>query len=378
MKEQIEDLKRRLRGKRVGLLVNPTAVDENYTHLTDLLSQDSDVSVTALFGPEHGVRGCEQAGDHVADAVDPITGIPEFTLYGTRKAPEPEQLDLIDILVFDIQDAGARFYTYIWTMTYAMEACAAAGKPFLVFDRPNPAGARYVAGAPLKFNAGIIGRYWPGTPMSIATAHGLTVGELATLVNEEFLSPKVDLSVVKMPAYRRDMKFEETGYPWVAPSPNMPTTQTARIYFATCIFEGSNISEGRGTTKPFEFTGAPWVKADELARHLNDLNRPGVRFRPVAFTPTFSKFKDERCFGVQVHMTDRETFDGTVIALDLLKAYTDLYPEQVVLRDWCDKLMGIPGLGTRIRTETPQAIIAEYRNDLQLYKKMREKYLIYK
>ncbi len=377
MEQQINELKKLLSGKRVGLLVNPTSVNSNYTHLIDLLRADAHIHITALFGPEHGVRGVGQAGEHMSDSVDPVTGIPVFELYGQRQSPTPEQLDLIDVLVFDIQDAGARFYTFCWSMTYAMEACAAAGKEFVVFDRPNPIGGVAVEGAPLKFDCGIIGRYWSGTAMSVAVRHGLTMGEFATLVNEEFLSPKVALKVVRMPSWRRAMPFAETGYPWVMPSPNLPTVECAFIYTGTCVFEGSNISEGRGTTKPFEFTGAPWVDGDALAKHMNAKALPGIRFRPVAFKPTFSKGKDEVCCGVQLHVIDRAKFSGVAAGLHLLKGYVELYPDKVQLRDWCDKLTGVRGLCTRIFNESPETFVTEWQDDLETFKKMRARYLLY-
>ena len=379
--EQLDSLKSVLSGKRVGLLVNPTAVDGEYRHLIDNLCDDESIRVVALFGPEHGVRGDEQAGGKVKDSVDAGTSIPVYTLYGARQSPTSEQLDMLDVLVFDIQDVGARFYTYGWTMTKAMEACAAVKKEFVVFDRPNPVGADRVEGCPLTFDCGLIGRYWAGSEVSVATRHGLTMGELATLVNEEFMNPKVRLTVVKMPHYYREMSFEESGYPWVAPSPNMPSIECAQVYLGTCIFEGINISEGRGTTKPFEWTGAPWVNAEELAKLMNGKNLPGVRFRPVSFKPTFSKYRDEQCFGVQVHVMDRAKFRGVETGYHLLKGYMELYPDKVKTvsknNDWCGRLMGQKNLFDRLSSSSVSALTDEWRDDLAVSHRLRSRHLLY-
>jgi len=377
MVSQIDLLIAHLNGKRVGLLVNPTSVSPDYTHLIDLLTAADGVEVVALFGPEHGVRGCSQAGVETEDYVDRETGLPVYALYGPRRAPEPAQLDMLDVLVFDIQDVGARFYTYCWSMTYAMEACAKAGKEFVVFDRPNPVGCLRVEGAPLRFDCGIIGRYWEGRPVSIPVRHGMTMGEFATLVNEEYMSLKVNLFIVKMNDYRRGQTFGETGFPWVFPSPNMPSIHCAEIYLGTCVFEGSNLSEGRGTTLPFELIGAPWVDGESFARHMNAKNLLGVRFRPVIFEPTFSKFKGEVCGGVQVHVVDASAFSSVDTGLHLLKGFVDVYGDKVVLRDWCDRLMGVRGLSTRIRSEKVEDICAAWQDDLREFLDMRAKYLLY-
>ncbi len=378
---QIEQLKPMLRNKRVGLLVNQTAVDGQYTHLVDNLAADKAVKLVALFAPEHGVRGASQAGGGDGDSVDEETSIPIYTLYGPRKAPTSEQLDKLDVIVFDIQDVGARFYTYGWTMTYAMEACAAADKEFIVMDRPNPLGATRIDGAPLKANKGLIGRHWAGTPMSVATQHGLTMGELATLVNEEFMKPKVKLTVIKVPGYVRSMTFKETGYPWVAPSPNMPTLDTVSVYPGMCIFEGTNLSTGRGTTKPFEYTGAPWVDAAAFAKYMNDKNIAGARFRPITFTPTFSQYKDKQCYGVQTHVTDAAVFRPIEVGYELLKGYMELYPDKVTKNnangDWCGSLFGQPKLFERLQKEDPKALVAEFGTDLEQYKQMRAAHLLY-
>lgn len=378
MNTQIANLIEAVRGQRVGLLTNPTGVDGQFTMLADILHADPQTTLVCFFAPEHGLRGDKQAGAGITDYIDPVTSLPVYALYSVRVAPTDEQLATIDALVFNIQDVGARFYTYVWTMTHAMEACARNGKKFVVFDRPNPIGGLRVEGAPNPGDYGLIGRKWPNAPFGIATRHGMTAGEIAKLVNTEWMSPKVDLQVITMPGYLRDMEFHDTGRPWVIPSPNMPTLDTAVVYPGTCVFEGTNLSEGRGTTKPFEFcAGAPFVDGLALAANLNALGLPGVRFRPVYFRPTFSKFSGQDCSGVQVHVTDKGAFEPVRTGLHILKTVYTMYPSQVTINDTASRLMGVPNLHQRIKTEPVEAIIAGWQADLEAFKAVRQNHLLY-
>lgn len=375
--QQLSKLFDELQGKKVALLTNPTGVDDQFQFIADRMIADGSVELVAFFAPEHGLRGDQQAGGGVTDYIDPISGLPVYSLYGSRKTPTDEQLAGLDVLMFDIQDVGVRFYTYVWTMTYAMEAAAKNGLEFIVFDRPNPIGCDQVQGAPIPFDAGLVGRKWPSAPFGVSTRHGMTVGEIATLVNEEWLDPKVDLQVITIPGYSRTMSFTETGYPWVIPSPNMPTIDTATVYPGTCVFEGANLSEGRGTTRPFEFIGAPFMNAFEYAEALNDLQLPGVSFRAAYFTPTFDDHSGQRCGGVQVHMTDIAVFEPIPTGLHMLKTACELYPEDVTLRSYVSTLMGVRNLHEDIWNHSVDSVISQWQDDLEQFKILREKHLLY-
>lgn len=375
--QQIQSLLVAVEGKRVGLLTNPTGIDNQVNQIADILYADTNTSLTCFFAPEHGLRGDQQAGGSVVDYIDSVTGLPVYSVYGIRIAPTDEQLATIDVLIFDIQDVGARFYTYVWTMTYAMEAAAKNGKQFMVFDRPNPIGGNKVEGAPNTIDYGLVGRLWPGQPFGVATRHGMTVGEIASLVNGEWMSPKVSLTVITIPGYTRDMYFNETGRPWVLPSPNMPTIDTAMVYTGMCVFEGANISEGRGTTKPFEMVGAPFINGVELAQDLNALGLPGVRFRPAYFKPSFDDYSGQFCGGIQVHVMDKEAFDPIRTGLTALKKIYEKYPTEVTIGSYTSTLMGVPDLHNRIKTESVEEIIAGWQANLDAFKIVREKYLLY-
>jgi uncharacterized protein YbbC (DUF1343 family) len=378
MEEQVQELLKFVRGKHVGLITNPTGVDGRLRMIADRLREDPNTTVVAFFAPEHGLRGNAQAGQKIADQLDPATSIPVFSLYGQRPAPSEEALRGIDVLVFDIQDVGARFYTFGWTMTYIMEAAAQKGIPFVVFDRPNPIGGHRVEGAPNTFDCGLIGRLLSTQSQGVATRHGLTLGELARYVNGEWYANRVDLRVIEIRGWRRSMYFDETGRPWVPPSPNMPTLDTALVYPGMCLFEGTNLSEGRGTTRPFEIIGAPFIHPLVLVAALEKKNLPGVIFRPTYFTPSFSKWQGQVCAGIQVHVTDREAFQPIHSALILLKTIIELYPTQVEVTPFASKLMGMPDFHKRILRESVDSIEASWQENLEKYKKIREKYLLYK
>jgi uncharacterized protein YbbC (DUF1343 family) len=294
-----------LRGLRVGLVCNATAVDRRLRHAVDLLSAAPGVRLAALFGPEHGVRGDVQYMAAVGDERDRITGLPVHSLYGSAEEslrPRRSQLEGLDALVFDVQDVGTRFYTYQATMMLCMEAAAAAGLRFVVLDRPDPIGGRELEGPALR----------PGYESfcgmhDLAVRHGMTVGELAELFRVE-RGLDLDLEVVPCEGWRRRQPFSATGLPWVLPSPNMPTPGTALVYPGMCLLEGTNLSEGRGTTRPFELPGAPWLDAHRLAAALAAERLPGVAFRPASFVPTWDKHAGMRCHGVEVVVDDRGAF----------------------------------------------------------------------
>ena len=294
-----------LRGARVGLVCNPTAVDGRLRHAVDLLAEARGLRLAALFGPEHGVRGDVQYMAAVADARDGRTGLPVHSLYGNSVdslRPTPAQLSGLDALCFDVQDVGSRHYTYQATMMLCMEAAAEAGVRFVVLDRPNPIGGRAVEGPALR----------PGFESfcglhDLVVRHGMTVGELALLFREE-RRLDLDLEVIPCEGWRRGTTWERTGLPWVMPSPNMPTPETALVYPGQCLLEGTNLSEGRGTTRPFHLLGAPWLDAERLAADLAAERLPGVRFRPAHFTPTWDKHAGVLCHGVELHLRDGEAF----------------------------------------------------------------------
>ncbi|MGX1194416.1 uncharacterized protein YbbC (DUF1343 family) [Metabacillus sp. SLBN-84] len=371
----LKDEKELLKGKKVGLITNPTGIDSKLNSIVDQLHNDPEIELTALFGPEHGVRGDAQAGSYVEFYIDEKTGLPVYSLYGATKKPTPEMLENVEILLFDIQDVGTRYYTYIYTMAYAMEAAKENNIPIVVLDRPNPQGGDSVDGPVLEPEASsFIGLY------PIPTKHGMTVGELASLFNEEF-NIGADLTVVKMKGWKRSMDYDDTGLPFVLPSPNMPTVSTAFVYPATGLIEGTNLSEGRGTTKPFELIGAPFINSTDLAAELNALSLPGVKFRAASFTPMFSKHAGKLSHGIEVYVTDREEFDAVPTGLHIIKTVHDMYPEdfQFLSNNFFDKLIG--NTWTRpmiLEGAAVSDITGKYKKDLDAFKKVRKEYLIYK
>ncbi len=320
------------RGARLGVVAHPASVDAGGRHLVDRLAQDSRFRVTRLFGPEHGVRGEAQDMEAVAEPADRATGLPVVSLYGDTELslrPTPEQLLGLDAIVYDLQDVGSRFYTFVYTLSYVMEAAREADIPVIVLDRPNPIGGLAVEGPVLDpAQASFVGRF----PLPVR--HGMTTGELAQLFRDAY-SIGGDLRVVPLSGWTRDMHYEDTGLPWVLPSPNMPTPETARIYPGGCLVEGTNLSEGRGTTRPFEFVGAPWIDAaafaDALAHAGDAEGLDGVLFRAAWFRPTFQKHAGRSCGGVQVHVVDRGTARPFATFLVLLREARRLAPD---LFDW--------------------------------------------
>ncbi|MCZ7540949.1 MAG: DUF1343 domain-containing protein [Anaerolineae bacterium] len=308
-------------GRRVGLVASPSSVDQALTSTVTGLHQHPRVNLVALFGPEHGLRGEAQAGEPVSTYSDPVTGLPVYSLYGDTQKPTPEMLRDVDVLIFDLQDAGVRFYTYLATLAYVMQAAAEQRLPLIVLDRPAPIGGHKVEG-PLLDPAY---RSFVG-PYPIPIRYGMTIGEIARLLNETF-GIGCPLEVVPMSGWERGMWFDQTGLPFVPPSPNLPTLQSLTLYPGTCLVEGTNLSEGRGTTRPFEYIGAPWIDAEDLAQRLNDLALPGVRFRPVYFVPAFSKHRDQPCQGVHLYVQDREQFQPITVTLHLLACIRSAYPD---------------------------------------------------
>ena len=307
-----------LKGKRVGAIVNPTSVDAQLRHLADLLQQAEGVTLAALFGPEHGVRGEAQYMVAVDDEPsDARTGVPVYSLYGhtfESLSPRPERLRGLDALVFDIQDVGARYYTYVYTLALAMKAAARAGIPFYVLDRPNPIGGDLVEGNLVGDGfRSFVGLY------ALPNRHGMTAGELARLFNEEERMG-AELHVVPCQGWARQMRWRDTGLHFVSPSPNMPTPDTALVYPGMCLGEGTNVSEGRGTCRPFEQFGAPWLRPDAVADALNSEGLPGVRFRACSFTPTFDKFRGESCGGAFIHVTDGRAFRPLLTGIAVFRA----------------------------------------------------------
>ncbi|PEO49110.1 hypothetical protein CN563_06650 [Bacillus sp. AFS026049] len=371
----LKEEKNVLSGKKVGLITNPTGIDSKLTSIVDLLHDDPDIHLTALFGPEHGVRGDAQAGASVEYYIDEKTGLSVYSLYGKTKKPTPEMLKDVEVLVFDIQDVGTRYYTYIYTMAYAMEAAKENDIPFIVLDRPNPQGGESVDGPVLEPEfSSFVGLY------PIPLKHGMTVGELATLFNKEF-KIGADLKVIKMKGWKRDMDYDDTGLPFVLPSPNMPTVSTTFVYPATGLIEGTNVSEGRGTTKPFELIGAPYINSDELAGKLNALRLPGVKFRAASFTPTFSKHAGKLSHGVEVYITDREEFKAVPTGLHIIKTIQDLYPGdfEFLAANNFNLLIGNGWIMSRIKEgSTVNEILKEYQVKQDAFKKVRKNYLLYK
>ena len=388
-----------VKGKRVGLITNPTGVDSNLKSVIDLFHDNQEINLVALYGPEHGVRGNAQAGEYVSFYIDNKYNIPVFSLYGqsrkpeagmlknideymrsfdtikSGKIPESSMVESLDVLIFDIQDVGTRIYTYIATMAYCMQACAENGVDFIVLDRPNPINGEDLEGPVLEYPeySSFVGLY------PIPVRHGMTVGELAEFFNDKFLEKKVNLTVIPMQGWEREMWYDETSLPWVIPSPNMPTLDTATVYPGQVFLEGTNISEGRGTTKPFEVFGAPWIDGYELAKKLNELNLEGIKFREAWFSPTFSKFKGELCGGAQIHVIDRNQYRPFESSLHIIKTVMNMYPSHFKFHnEYIDKLMGTSKVRQALEKGSDvKAIIKSYQVNLDNFWELRKPYLLY-
>jgi len=388
-----------IRGKRIGLITNPGGVDSHLTSIVDLFRAQPDVHLVALYGPEHGVRGDAQAGQTVPFYYDEHYHLPVFSLYGQTfkppadmltnidqymrsydtqragKMPVNGALNGIDVMIYDLPDVGTRVYTFEATLAYAMQACANAGIPFIVLDRPNPINGVTMEGPVLEYPkySSFIGLC--ATPLR----HGMTMGELALFYNDNFLKKKADLTVIPMENWRRDEWFDQTGLPWVTPSPNIPTLDSAIVYPGQVMLEGTDLSEGRGTTHPFENFGAPWIDGYVLAQKLNALNLPGVKFREVWFTPTFSKFQGKLCGGCQIHVIDRDKYQAIATTLNILATIKQLYGDKLVFHaNYFDKVLGNATVLEGLKSGEPvDQIIAAYQPGLDAFAKSRQKYLLY-
>ncbi len=373
----------RAAGRRVGLLSNPASLDAGRRHVVDVAAAAPEVRLAALFGPQHGFRSDVQ--DNMIEtghARHPRLGVPVYSLYGETRAPTPAMLSEIDVLVVDLQDVGTRVYTYVHTMTNCLQACAAADVPVVVCDRPNPVGGTAVEGPMLRpgFES-FVGQF------PVPLRHGLTIGELARLCNETFgLGASVE--VLPLDGWRRDAYHDETGLPWVLPSPNVPTLDSAVVYPGMVLFEGTNLSEGRGTTRPFELAGAPWLDAHRVAEAMNGLELPGAWFRPAEFQPTFQKHAGETCGGCQIHVADRAAFRPVLTAVALLQVCRRLDPDRFAWREPpyeyeevippIDILSGSDALRRSLDDDVPYDAIAEgWAADLDAFGRLRDDYVSY-
>ncbi|MCY3977007.1 MAG: DUF1343 domain-containing protein [Chloroflexi bacterium] len=366
-------------GKRVGLLACPSSVDGQLRSSIERLHRHPDVNLVALFGPEHGIRGDAQAGSPVASDIDAITGLPVYSLYGETQSPRPDMLRDIDVILIDLPDAGVRFYTFLATTLYVMRAARDAGIAVIVLDRPAPINGNRVEGPVLdpEFTS-LVGPY----PLPIR--YGMTLGEVAQLVNDQDIG--CELQVVAMRGWSRAMWFDETGLPFVPSSPNLPTLDAMTLYPGACLVEGSNLSEGRGTTRPFEYIGAPWIEAESLAHQLNEMSLPGLRFRPVYFVPTFGKHQGELCAGFHIFVTDREQFQPVSAMLHVLQTLKRRYPDDFAWRQpWAagarppiDLLWGSEALRQHIDADKPvEALIANWQPKLREFERARAEVLLY-
>jgi uncharacterized protein YbbC (DUF1343 family) len=374
---------RLLRGRRFGLLAHQASIDRGLTHAVELLADLKGARLVRLLAPEHGFWGAPQDHAHVRSARDPFSGLPVLSLYGARRSPTPAMLRGLDALVVDLQDVGARYYTFAWTMVLAMRACARAGVSVIVLDRPNPLGGERVEGnVPDPAFASFVGLF------PLPARHGLTIGELARYANVEH-AIGCALTVVPMRGWRRAMLWEDTGLPWVPPSPNMPTPDTARVYPGGCLIEGTNLSEGRGTTRPFEWIGAPFLNAHRYASALERLALPGVTFRPARFVPTFHKWAGRTCEGVQIHVTEGDRFKPFLTSLAMIATARTTAPRGFAWKQPpyefehrrlpIDILCGTDHIRHAIeRGDELERVEREWRPALNLWKRRRAAALLYR
>jgi uncharacterized protein YbbC (DUF1343 family) len=365
-----------LRGRRIGLITNQTGALPSGTYLVDSLLALG-IRVTALFSPEHGIRGTTPAGTMIHDTLDPRTGIPVFSLYGGTQRPSPTMLRDVDVLVYDLQDTGARFFTYISTMKFAMEAAAERRLPFVVLDRPNPLGGLTMDGPVMEDSL----RSFVGS-LPVPVVYGLTCGELAEMINGEgWLAggARAALTVVRMEGWRRSLRWEDTGLQWIRPSPNMVSPQTAMLYPGCCLVEATNLSEGRGTEEPFQLIGAPFVDSTRLFREISTVPHPGVSITPAVFTPGASKFAGKECRGIRLAVTDAAAVDPVVMGVGIVGAFRRAHPEAVTIDG---KMMGrltgsqrtVDGV---ISGRDPALMREEWQPRLREFRAKASKYAIY-
>ncbi len=372
-----------LRGLRVGLICNQASVNHKFQHASDLFFEHPEINLTALFGPQHGIRGDVQDNmietSHIIDAQ---TKLPIYSLYSETRKPTKEMLSEIDALILDLQDVGGRVYTFIYTMANAMQACAEFKKKMFVLDRPNPINGMTVEGNILEIgHESFVGQY------PIPMRHGLTIGELARLFNQEY-GINCDLEVIEMDGWSREKFYDETDAPWVPPSPNIPTVSTAIVFPATVFLEGTQISEGRGTTKPFEVVGAPYINTKEFTDALTSLQLKGVIFQALNFLPSFQKHANTNCSGVLIHITDRMKFNSVLTGIAIIKTVFDLYPnefkwkttpyEYVFDRNPFDVIGGTTKIRESLESKKGLDEIKNYLDrGLEEFCLIRNKYLIY-
>jgi uncharacterized protein YbbC (DUF1343 family) len=376
---------KKLKGSRVGLLAHPSSINSRVEHAVNIFLRSSKLALNAIFGPQHGIHGETQ--DNMIEwegFVDPHTGLPVFSLYGHTRKPKPAMLKDIDVLAIDVQDVGSRYYTFIWTMELCMQACQEMNKSIVILDRPNPIGGHITEGPVLDIAyASFIGQ------RALPVRHGMTIGEIGTYLCNEFY-PKLDFHIIPMNGWRRTMWFDETRLPWVMPSPNMPTLDTAAVYPGMCLLEGTNISEGRGTTRPFEICGAPFIEPTALVKQLDALKLPGILFRPLYFQPTFQKHAGHLCGGAHIHIINRKLFKPFKTGVAIIKTIYSLYPQQFSWKqppyEYEREKMPIDILaGTdRLRKDIEKGIGLKQMEAwwegqrLQFQKNVRKKYLLYK
>jgi uncharacterized protein YbbC (DUF1343 family) len=373
----------RLAGRRVGVVCNPASVDGDLNHIADRLAAHPGARLTAIFGPQHGFRSDVQENMiESGHARDDARRVPVYSLYSETREPTADMLRDVDLLVIDLQDVGTRIYTYIYTMANCLVAARTHGVKAIVCDRPNPIGGGGVEGPMLERGfESFVGLY------PLPMRHGMTIGELARLFNDEF-GIGADLEVIPMQGWSREMYFDATGLPWVLPSPNIPTPDSTVVYPGTVLFEGTNVSEGRGTTRPFELLGAPWVDAEAFAAAMNGLGLPGVRFRPAVFEPTFHKHAQTSCGGCQIHVLDRATFRPVETGVALLAAFRASDPDRFRWRDPpyeyehdklpIDILAGSSALREQIEAGTPAREIGRsWEEPVSRFLRTRERFLLY-
>jgi len=376
--DRVGEYKNLFGSRRLGIIANHTAYDRDGRFIVDVFRDMKGVTVTALFSPEHGLWGNARAGEKIDSQTDPVYNLPVYSLYGKTRKPTSDMLRDIDVLVFDIQDIGARFYTYIYTMSLAIEAAAENGKTFVVLDRPNPINGISVQGNILEpALASFVGLY------PIPIRHGMTAGELAKMFNGQgWLAGRVkaELVVVPMEGWSRRMWYDQTGLHFIKPSPNMPDLETAAIYPGLCLLEGTNVSEGRGTAMPFRQFGAPWIDSERLVERLNKLNLPGMRFEPVRFTPTSSKYQGRECHGVRIVITDRDRLKPYSGGIRIVNDICRMYPDQF---EWkaahFDRLCGTSKIRNEITSGSSlDELQKKWQAELESFLEIRDKYLIYR
>ncbi|NOX38724.1 MAG: DUF1343 domain-containing protein [Calditrichaeota bacterium] len=377
---------RHLKQRAVGLLCNQASINHQLIHILDVFypaSQQGYFSLKAIFGPQHGLWGHTQ--DNMIEwegYTDPHTGIPIYSLYGQHRKPTPEMLKGLDLMVVDLQDVGARYYTFIWTLALVMEACQEQGIAVLVLDRPNPIGGEQIEGPILHMDfRSFVGLY------PIPVRHGMTIAEIARYLQQEFF-PELTLEILPMEGWKRRYYFDDTGLTWAMPSPNVPIWETTLVYPGMCLLEATNLSEGRGTTRPFEIFGAPWMDGRDFARRLNQLGLPGIFFRPVEFQPTFNKFQGDVCGGCFMHVTDRQQFKPFLTTLAILRETIRLYPEHFQWKSPpyeyeyekmpFDILVGNGDLRRQLMEQVSlEEIEASWQSELEAFRKRRHQWLLY-